>query len=147
MSQVLAAKDAVLALFANTPALAGVRRTWTWPAEEEDIGQEHMALGTVEQTEEWANIRRDAMSVEEAFTISFGLWVFKPGDVLTAARASEERLWQLRDAFSTALRADIQLGGVVRTARISRTRIEEPETVEEGYIAHAVLEITCAQRI
>lgn len=136
-STVPAAKAALIVAFAAQSELADVTITWGGPTEESDMTDEMVYLGDVEQTEE----DRTFTTTDEDYTIEVVALVRSYGD---DEQATEERLWDIREALVEAVKADDTLGGLLvgTGARVERTR-QDNQPLTDGWYARARLDVRC----
>lgn len=142
ISTVPAVKAKLVTLLTAASGLAGVKVTWTYPVDEDDIGQEHIHFGDVTQSEVWHAL--GALRREEDYTIELVILVKKYGD---DPKATDDRLWVLREQVSTVLRSDPTLSGILNAwAEITQTNTTlQPLT--DGWATRARLGVHCKARI
>jgi hypothetical protein len=129
-----AAKQAMLTIWAATPALTGVTVTWDGPTKDEDYQPEMMWVGNVEGTEDWSQL--GAGRRQETYSVAVSVYVEYFGD---DPKTVEQRAWTLWGAATDALRTDLRsqsstlrtAGGVLQFNGISFRQRTEPATPDK----------------
>lgn len=136
-STVPAAKAALLAAFAASGDLAGVDIQWGGPTKEDDMSDEMVYLGDVEQTEE----ERTFNTNDEDYTIQVVALVRSHED---EEQEAEERMWAIRRGIVNAIKADKTLDGLLvgSGALVERTQ-QDNQPLTDGWYARARLDVRC----
>jgi hypothetical protein len=98
-----AAKQAMLTIWAATPALTGVTVTWDGPTKDEDYQPEMIWFGNVRGTEDWSQL--GAGRRQETYSVAVRVYVEQFGD---DPQTVEQRAWTLWGAATDALRTDLR---------------------------------------
>lgn len=135
--------DALVALWAATPELAGVVRDGPIPVDSADLevlsvghdGDDDAAAVTGAVTPEGLGSRPD----REQFTVACAIEVLNgAGD----GRAARVRAFDLLAHASEALTGDRTLGGIVMRAHVQEMSFSQPQT-ESGAVARLVFTVAC----
>lgn len=125
-----------------TAQLPGVTVTWGGPTAEEDLTDEMVYFGDVDQDEE----DRGFGTTTEEYTLEIVARVRGYGQ--GTEQATEERLWQIRQQIADAVNQDTSLAGLLSAegARLERTRQDNLPT-ENGWYSRARMDLRCIARL
>jgi hypothetical protein len=143
-STVPAAKQALLDMLRALPALNAVSVTSVQPTEAEDLADEMMFFeDPVVRVPEWRTLGGPSPPLDETYTITVAVRNRVYGD---DANAAETRTWALVALIETAIRANLRLGGLIRTLEFGEQEVSTAP-LSDGWYGEASVPLVCTARI
>ena len=136
------AKRAMLDLFI-AQAVGDLTCSWAGPTKEEEVRDNLLWFGEVEQNEEWAN-SLGAQRRQEDYTVEVIANVYREG---TDPEACETTAWDVRSEIATALRNANDLDGLLSEWAEVQTTSMTTYPVEGGWESRATIRVHCRSRI